>query len=330
VPAGTQGCATWGLDRLDQRALPLDSRFTPAGTGSGVTAYIVDTGLLLTHTEFSGRVRSGYDFVDNDSDATDCNGHGTHVGGTVGGTTYGVAKSVNLVAVRVLSCAGSGSTSGVIGGINWAISDHTSGPAVLNMSLGGGASKSMDDAVAAAVADGITVVVAAGNSNTDACASSPAAEPTAITVAASDSSDARASFSNYGSCVDIFGPGVSITSAWYTGTTATAVLSGTSMASPHVAGAAAVYLGLNTSASPAAVASALMAASTTSVVTDALSTNSGLLYARSFAAYTGGGGSGGGGGGGGGGSSGGGSSGGGGFGGFGGGSFGGGGSGGSW
>jgi len=310
VPAGTQGCATWGLDRLDQRALPLDSRFTPAGTGSGVTAYIVDTGLLLTHTEFTGRVRSGYDFVDNDSDATDCNGHGTHVGGTVGGTTYGVAKSVNLVAVRVLSCAGSGSTSGVIGGINWAISDHTSGPAVLNMSLGGGASKSMDDAVAAAVADGITVVVAAGNSNTDACTSSPAAEPTAITVAASDSSDARASFSNYGSCVDIFGPGVSITSAWYTGTTATAVLSGTSMASPHVAGAAAVYLGLNTSASPAAVASALMAASTTSVITDALSTNSGLLYARSFAAYTGGGSSGGGGGGGGG-SSGGGSSGGG-------------------
>jgi len=303
VPAGTQGCATWGLDRLDQRALPLDQRFTPAGTGSGVTAYIVDTGMLMTHTEFTGRVRSGYDFVDSDSDATDCNGHGTHVAGTVGGTTYGVAKSVSLVAVRVLNCTGSGSTAGVIAGINWAITDHVSGPAVLNMSLGGGSSKSIDDAVAAAVADGITVVVAAGNSNTDACTSSPAEEPTAITVAASDATDQRASFSNYGSCVDIFAPGTFITSAWYTSTTATAVLNGTSMASPHVAGAAAVYLGLNTSASPAAVASALMAASTTSVVTDALSTNSGLLYARSFAAYTGGG-SGGGGGGSGGGSSG--------------------------
>ena len=314
VPAGTQGCATWGLDRIDQRALPLDTHFTPAGTGSGVTAYIVDTGMLMTHTEFTGRVRAGYDEVDNDSDPTDCNGHGTHVAGTVGGTTYGVAKSVSLVPIRVLDCSGSGSTAGVIAGINWAITDHVSGPAVLSMSLGGGSSKSMDDAVAAAVADGITVVVAAGNSNTDACTSSPAEEPTAITVAASDSSDARASFSNYGSCVDIFAPGVSITSSWYSSTTATAVLSGTSMATPHVSGAAAVYLALHPTATPAQVVAALQAASTTGVVTDALSTNSGLLYARSFEAYTGGGGSGGGAGGGGsggGGSSGGGSSGGG-------------------
>lgn len=284
VPAGTQGCATWGLDRVDQRALPLDTRFTPAGSGSGVTTYIIDTGVLGAHTEFTGRYAGGYDYVSGDSDPTDCNGHGTHVAGTVAGAIYGVAKSATVKGVRVLDCSGSGYTSWVISGINWAISDHVSGPAVLNMSLGGGYSKSLNDAVAAAVADGITAVVAAGNSADDACGYSPASEATAITVGATSSTDAIAYFSNDGPCVDIFAPGVNITSAWYTSTTATTTISGTSMASPHVAGTAAVYLGMNPTATPAQVTSALQSAGTASVVTGASAANNRLLYARSFEA----------------------------------------------
>ena len=288
TPSGTQGCAPWGLDRIDQRSLPLDTTFTPASTGSGVRAYIIDTGVYASN-DFSSRLVTGYDFVDNDSNATDCHGHGTHVAGTVAGTTYGVAKGATLVPVRVLDCFGSGSTSDVIAGINWMITDHRSNPsapAVANMSLGGSASKSLDDAVAAAVADGITMVVAAGNSNADACTASPAREITAITVGATDNADARAAFSNYGTCVDIFAPGVSITSDGISSPTSTATMSGTSMAAPHVAGAAAVYLGLNSSATPAQVVAALTASASTGVTSAGAGSPNYLLYARSFVTNT--------------------------------------------
>jgi len=281
-PSGTQACAPWGLDRIDQRTAALDGLFTPAGTGSGVRAYVVDTGIYAANTDFGSRVASGFTAVSDGRGTDDCNGHGTHVSGTIAGTTYGVAKLATIVPVRVLNCTGSGTTSAVIAGLDWVIGDHTSGPAVLNMSLGGGYSKSLNDAVAAVVADGVTVVIAAGNSNADACTSSPASEPTAITVGATDTSDARAYFSNYGSCVDIFAPGVSILSAGISSTTAAATMSGTSMASPHVTGTAALYLALNPSATPTEVTTALQAAGTPNVVTNALSTNSRLLYARSF------------------------------------------------
>ncbi|MFM8155135.1 MAG: S8 family serine peptidase [Actinomycetes bacterium] len=288
TPSGTQGCATWGLDRIDQRSLPLDTTFTPAGTGSGVRAYVIDTGVYASN-DFSTRLTTGYDFVDNDAVATDCHGHGTHVAGTIAGTTYGVAKSATLVPVRVLDCFGSGYTSDVIAGINWVISDHQSNPnspAVANMSLGGGANKSMDDAVAAAVAAGITMVVAAGNSNVDACTVSPARELTAVTVGATDSTDTRAAFSNYGSCVDIFAPGVSITSDGIANPSSTATMSGTSVAAPHVAGAAAVYLGLNPNATPAQVTTSLTSSSSSVVLSAGSGSPNYLLYARSFAAYT--------------------------------------------
>ena len=261
----TQSPATWGLDRIDQRNLPLTNSFTYTRNGSGVHAYIIDTGIRATHNEFTGRVGAGRDIVGNDNNPSDCNGHGTHVAGTVGGTTYGVAKGVTLHAVRVLNCAGSGSNSGVIAGIDWVRLNHVK-PAVANMSLGGGASTATDQAVANAVAAGVTMVVAAGNSNADACNTSPARAPSAITVGATTSTDARASYSNFGSCLDIFAPGSSITSAWRTNNSSTNTISGTSMASPHVAGVAALYLAGNTTASPAAVASALIANATSGVV----------------------------------------------------------------
>jgi serine protease len=229
--AGDQASPTWGLDRIDQRDLPLDNNYHYDYDGTGVTAYVVDTGVLNSHNEFGGRASSGYDFIDNDSDATDCNGHGTHVAGTIGGSTYGVAKNVNIVGVRVLNCSGSGSNSGVISGINW-VKNNASGPSVANMSLGGGASQATDDAVNAAVAAGISFVVAAGNNNSNACNYSPARAADAITVGSTTSSDARSSFSNYGTCLDIYAPGSSITSAWYTSNSATNTISGTSMAAP--------------------------------------------------------------------------------------------------
>jgi len=264
----TQSPATWGLDRIDQRKLPLNNAYTYNYTGSGVTAYIIDTGIRISHTQFGGRASYGYDFVDNDSTASDCNGHGTHVAGTVGGSTYGVAKAVKLVAVRVLNCSGSGTTSGVIAGINWVTSKHTTGKAVANMSLGGGASSSLDTAVNNSIADGIVYAVAAGNSNANACNYSPARVGNAITVGATTSTDARASYSNKGSCLDLFAPGSSITSAWYTSNTATNTISGTSMATPHVAGVAALYL-QGHSASPSQVRNALVNAATQNVVTNA-------------------------------------------------------------
>ncbi|MER7996554.1 S8 family peptidase [Micromonospora chalcea] len=261
---GTQTGATWGLDRIDQRNLPLNSTFTYPNTASNVRAYIIDTGIRTTHSDFGGRATWGTNTVDTNN--TDCNGHGTHVAGTVGGTTYGVAKGVRLVAVKVLNCSGSGTTAGVISGVNWVTSNAVK-PAVANMSLGGGASTTLDNAVANSINSGITYALAAGNSSANACNSSPARVAAAITVGATTSTDARASYSNYGSCVDIFAPGSSITSAWRTSDTATNSISGTSMASPHVAGAAALVLSANTSYTPAQVASYLTSNATTGKVT---------------------------------------------------------------
>lgn len=269
--AETQSPATWGLDRIDQRDLPLDNSYTFATSGAGVTAYIIDTGILTSHTEFSGRAVSGYTAISDGRGTTDCNGHGTHVAGTVGGETYGVAQDVRLVAVRVLDCNGSGSNSGVIAGVDWVTQNHTAGsPAVANMSLGGGISTALDTAVNNSIADGVTYALAAGNdSGANACNGSPSRVAAGLTIGSTTSTDARSSFSNIGSCLDVFAPGSSITSAWHTSTSATNTISGTSMATPHVAGAAALYLQSNPSASPATVASALISASTPNKVTNA-------------------------------------------------------------
>ncbi len=241
----------WGLDRLDQESLPLDSNYSYDTDGTGVTAYIVDTGTRGTHQDFGGRVTSGWSGTGEPGNGdTDCHGHGTHVAGTVAGATYGVAKNATIVPIRVLSCSGSGAFSTVIAGVDWAIADHQSGvPAVMNLSLGGSRYDPVDAAMAAAVADGIVVVVAAGNSNADACGSSPARAPLAITVGATDSIDAKASFSNFGPCLDIWAPGVNISSAYRTSDTAAVMMSGTSMAAPHVAGAVARLLDANPSLS---------------------------------------------------------------------------------
>ncbi|HEV7908142.1 MAG TPA: S8 family peptidase [Pseudonocardiaceae bacterium] len=257
---------SWGVDRIDQANLPLDSRYNYTSTGAGVNVYVIDTGVRVSHSTFGGRARNGYDFVDNDAVAQDGNGHGTHVAGTIAGSQYGVAKGATVYGVRVLDNSGSGTTAGVIAGIDWVTSNAVK-PAVANMSLGGGVSTALDDAVRRSISSGVTYAIAAGNSNADASTSSPARVTEAITVGATTNTDARASYSNYGSLLDIFAPGSSITSSWNTSDTATNTISGTSMATPHVAGAAARYLQSNKSATPSQVATALINSSTKNKVT---------------------------------------------------------------
>ena len=280
----TQTGATWGIDRIDQRSLPVNGTFTYTNTGSGVTIYVIDTGILLTHNEFGGRASYGVDEVGGTGSGTDCNGHGTHVSGTAAGATYGVAKQATLVAVRVLGCNGSGATSGVIAGIDWVTGNHQAGqPAVANMSLGGSANSALDTAVRNSIADGVSYAVAAGNGNilgfaANACNSSPSRVTQAMTVSATDNTDTKASWANYGNCVDWFAPGVNITSAWIGSNSATNTISGTSMATPHTTGVAALYLQSHPGATPAEVASALQGLTTKGIVKSSRTANANLLY----------------------------------------------------
>ncbi|MDX1551910.1 MAG: S8 family peptidase [Marinobacter sp.] len=288
--AETQADATWGLDRTDQAVLPLDGQFSyPTSAGDGVSVYIIDTGLRATHDEFSGRVIEGRNFAVNDAgllglgglpligpiiniggetdpaDTTDCNGHGTHVASTVAGTTYGVAKQASVAAVRVLDCSGAGTNADVIAGVDWVAENHQA-PAVANMSLGGGDSEALDNAVRGAIERGVTFVVAAGNSDADACSGSPNRVGSAITVGSTTREDQRSSFSNHGECLDLFAPGSDITAAWYQEDNEVNTISGTSMAAPHVAGGAALILGAEPGLSPAAVDARLADLATTNVL----------------------------------------------------------------
>jgi hypothetical protein len=287
----TQSGATWGLDRVDQRFRPLNGTYTYSATGNGVTAYILDTGIRASHAQFAGRVGTGFTAIDDGNGTGDCDGHGTHVAGTVGGSTYGVAKRVRLVPVRVLDCSGEGAISGIIEGVDW-VTRNARKPAVANMSLGGNPSSALDQAVASSIATGVQYTIAAGNGNQggkeqDACGESPARVGAAITVSASDSSDQKPSWANYGTCVDFFAPGVGITSAVHSSNTATATFSGTSMAAPHAAGAAALYLEANRLAGSQTVRDALYAAATKDIVVTSSSTpNNHLLYVAGFKAAT--------------------------------------------
>ncbi|WP_046777953.1 S8 family peptidase [Streptomyces yangpuensis] len=253
---------SWGLDRIDQAATAGDQKYTyPDGGGEGVTAYVIDTGVRITHKDFGGRATSGFDAIDNDESADDGNGHGTHVAGTIAGTAHGVAKKAKIVAVRVLDDNGSGTTEQVVAGIDWVTKNH-SGPSVANMSLGGGVDPALDAAVKRAIDAGISFAVAAGNESSDAGQGSPSRVPEALTVASSTEGDQQSDFSNFGSVVDLYAPGSEITSAWNDSDTGVKTISGTSMAAPHVAGAAALYLAANPSATPADTAAALTGAAT--------------------------------------------------------------------
>lgn len=288
--AETQADAAWGLDRIDQAVLPLDEQYSyPASAGNGVSVYVIDTGLRDTHDEFAGRVIEGRNFAVNDAgllglgglpligpiiniggetdpeDTTDCNGHGTHVASTAAGTIYGVAKHASVSAVRVLDCSGAGTNADVIAGVDW-VAENYQAPAVANMSLGGGNSEALDNAVRGAIEQGVTFVVAAGNSDADACSGSPNRVEPAVTVGSTTREDQRSSFSNHGACLDLFAPGSEITAAWYQEDDEVNTISGTSMASPHVAGAAALILGAEPGLSPAAVGARLEGLATTNVL----------------------------------------------------------------
>jgi subtilisin family serine protease len=263
----------WGLDRIDQRALPMSKTYTYTSAGAGVNAYVIDSGIFAGHVDFGGRVRSGFTTVLDGRGTDDCSGHGTHVAGILGGQTYGVAKSVSLVAVRVLDCNGVTTESQMINGLDWVIADHQAGvPAVANISIGGPPSVLIDNAVQALFDDGVSVSIAAGNSGLSACGSSPARVPSALTVAASNPADTRPSFSNWGPCVDLFAPGFSIPSAGIASPTASAIMTGTSMSAPHVAGAAALLLSVQPTLTPAEVSNTLLANTTPGVITSAGST----------------------------------------------------------
>jgi subtilisin family serine protease len=277
---------SYGLDRIDQRNRPLNAAYNYNTTASNVRAYIIDTGIRTTHADFGGRASSGFDAVDGGA-ADDCNGHGTHVAGTVGGTAYGVAKAVRLVAVRVLDCDGSGTTEQVVAGIDW-VTANAVRPAVANMSLGGGADTVLDDAVRRSITSGVSYAIAAGNGflglfALDACTQSPARVTQALTVSATDRNDRKPSWANRGTCVDVFAPGIDITSDWNTSDTATNTISGTSMATPHVAGAAALFLANNPAATPAQVHAAIVNNATTGVVTSpGTGSPNRLLYTGNF------------------------------------------------
>ena len=281
--SGTQPSPPWGLDRVDQRALPLSGGFTWASNGAGVRAYVIDTGIRYTHADFGGRAVHGTDLSATPNGGVDCHGHGTHVAGTIGGSTYGVAKGATLVGVRVLDCAGNAPVTNVIAAVDWVTADRLTvgalSPAVANMSLGGGRFEALDLAVRGSILAGrISYAVAAGNEVQDACNVSPARAPEAMTIGATDSSDRAAGFSNWGGCVDWYAPGVSVTSAGRAGDSATATMSGTSMASPHVAGVAAQYLSTHPLALPSEVSAALAGKLTQGVVTGVTGPNNDLLF----------------------------------------------------
>lgn len=274
-----QSSATWGLDRIDQRSFPLTSSFSYTSSGVGVTAYVLDTGVRTSHADFGGRVSAGFDAVDGSLPADDCNGHGTHVAGTIGSATYGVAKGVTIVPVRVLDCNAFGYWSWVIAGIDWVTAHHQKGkPAVANMSLSGGKNSSVNSAVSKSIQDGVSYVFAAGNDGTNACNYSPASVSAGLTIGATDNTDTKASWSNYGSCIDWFAPGVNIVSTSYVSDAATAAMNGTSMASPHVAGVAAQYLQKSPTASPSTVRSKLYNLTTKNIVKNSQSYRKHLLY----------------------------------------------------
>ena len=278
--ATTQTNATWGLDRSDQRNLPLNSTYNADGNAQDVPVYVVDTGVLASHQDFAGRVKAGYTAVSDGNGTTDCNGHGTHVAGTIAGTKYGIAKSASIIPVRVLDCNGSGTTSTVIAGLDWVASQNPRN-AVVNLSLGGGTSTALDDAINRVVNKDIVVVVAAGNNNADACNYSPSRVPAAITVGATTNQDQRANYSNYGKCLDVFAPGSNITSNWYSSNTATATASGTSMASPHVAGLAAILRAIYTGENVSQITNRILNKATTNKVTDSQTGSPNrLLYTR--------------------------------------------------